>query len=180
MKVLSFIFFLGVIIMPVRNYYISAETEKFFDKEIDRIIEEKAKKYDVRPTLIRGIINAESGNVIFSVRNDTKALSRQKWAVQSAERLGIDKDKYKFFSGGLMHPLYLNAVNFGFKGSFYEFLNPEVNIEIGVKILKGYLRKYKGDVEDAVSAYNMGSAKKKNGKYVNQDYVDKVMNWGNL
>ena len=161
--------------MPVRNYYISAETEKFFDKEVNRIIKEKSKKYGVDEKIVKGIIKAESGGVIFSVRNDTRALKKQKWATKAVDHLGLWENKYRFFSGGLMHPLYLNAISMGYNVNFYSFLNPEINIEIGIKILKNYIKKYHGNIEDAVSAYNIGSAKKKDGKYINQDYVDKVM-----
>lgn len=161
--------------MPVRNYYISADTEKFFDNEVSVIVKINSLKYGIDEKIIRGIIHAESGGVIFSVRNDTRALSKQAWAVNAIKKLGLEKNKYKFFSGGLMHPLYLNAVSFGFRGSFYEFLNPEVNIEIGCKILKGYIKKYKGNIKDAIASYNIGSAKIRNGKYINQDYVDKVI-----
>lgn len=48
------------------------------------------------------------------------------------------------------------ARELGFKGYFYEFLNPRVNIEFGCKFLAKRLEKSKGVVREALLKYNGG------------------------
>lgn len=54
--------------------------------------------------------------------------------------------------------------------------DPALGILVGVKYLNSKLRAYPGNVPSAVAAYNAGSARKtKDGRYVNQAYVDAVL-----
>ena len=52
--------------------------------------------------------------------------------------------------------------------------SPVVGIEYGCRYLARQLERYGSEVE-AVAAYNAGSARRSGDEFVNQSYVDKVM-----
>ena len=95
-------------------------------------------------------------------------------------------------SWGPMQIMGATARWLGFKGTFLsELIEPEVGIEYGCKYLANLKRRFSGNsknncnqVDDIaifcdkkISAYNAGSPRKKaDGTYVNQKYVDKVLN----
>lgn len=59
-----------------------------------------------------------------------------------------------------------------------ELLKPETNVLIGVKYIAQNLKRYNNDYDKAIAAYNAGSARyKKDGSFINQDYVNKVKRW---
>ena len=62
-----------------------------------------------------------------------------------------------------------------FKGHITELLNPALNIQLGLKYFRNLLVKYDWNYLDAVAAYNSGTAKKVNGRYLNQEYLDKYL-----
>lgn len=90
-----------------------------------------ANRYSVDPALVKAIIMAESNY-------NPRAISK-KGAV------------------GLMQLMPTTAAALGVKDS----LNPEHNINGGVKYLKKLLNQFEGDLELAVAAYNAGSKKVK-------------------
>lgn len=90
------------------------------------IIEKTAAKYNVDPTLVQSIIKAESN---FDAS-----------AVSSAGALG------------LMQLMPATAASLGVSDP----LNPEQNIEGGVKFLSKLLSRYNGNVSLALAAYNAG------------------------
>ncbi len=47
----------------------------------------------------------------------------------------------------------------GFKGTEEQLMDPKVNIYYAGKYLKHQMKRYKGSIQKAVIAYNMGSAK---------------------
>lgn len=65
----------------------------------------------------------------------------------------------------------------GFKGTTEELWhNPEINHYYAMKYFKWQLERYDGDLLKAIAAYNSGSIKyKRNGDFVNLNYVRKVM-----
>lgn len=80
-------------------------------------------------------------------------------------------------SYGLMQVLDTTAKDLGLKGDPKALYIPEVGISYGVKYLGRQLRRYAGDLEKAVAAYNAGTARKRSdGRFTNQSYVDFVFN----
>lgn len=77
------------------------------------------------------------------------------------------------FSWGLMQVMGTVLRELGFSGSFLEMVDPALSIEYGCRKLKELLDKH-ATRDDAIAAYNAGSAKRVGGVYVNQSYVDKV------
>ena len=90
------------------------------------IVEDMARKYNIEPSLIRAIIEAES-------RGDPLAVSR-KGAM------------------GLMQLMPQTAAELDVRNPF----SPEENIEGGVRYLKYLLDRFNGDLRLAIAAYNAG------------------------
>lgn len=123
---------------------------------IDSYISSSAQKYNVEPALIRAHIKAESN-----------------WS-PSASRYEPHLNDYSF---GLMQVLLRTAreQSGNAKLTTEQLLDPQTNIDIGTKYVAYQLKRYKGNIKDAISAYNAGSAKKVAvDTYSNQAYVDKV------
>jgi hypothetical protein len=145
------------VLMPVKNYYISEETELVEQEFIKEMIKEIAPKYGVEVALVQAIIKQESGGEIFSRRYDYKPLSKQAWFNSAMQRNGF-KGKEYYYSAGLCQVLYLVAkLDYGFDGTFYDLFDPKNNIEICCKILSKLSKKYGGDIKKMASAYNAGS-----------------------
>ena len=77
-------------------------------------------------------------------------------------------------SFGLMQIMFPTAWTEGFRREPEELLVPEVNLVYGTKRFFHLLERYENPV-DAVAAYNAGTPRRREGVYVNQPYVDFVM-----
>lgn len=85
-------------------------------------------------------------------------------------------------SYGLMQVLLRTAKQFIPDIIADQLYDPETNMNVGVAYIAQNLNKYGGNIQDAIAAYNAGTAKKNaDGKYVSssgntvvQSYVDKV------
>lgn len=78
-------------------------------------------------------------------------------------------------SYGLMQIMGGRARELGFKSELTRLLSPELGVEYGCKHLASCYQRF-GQLDDsAIAAYNAGSPRRgPDGKFVNQDYVDKV------
>lgn len=77
---------------------------------------------------------------------------------------------------GLMQVMPYN----GRKMECGDLTDPKLNIACGVRVLKGFLRYYKGDIVYALSGYNAGFAQPNNARREgrlpkNRSYVEKVL-----
>ena len=84
------------------------------------------------------------------------------------------KDGGPHTSVGLCQIQLRTARGLGFTGSEEELAHPGVNAIYAAKYLSKQAKRY-GSWIHAISAYNMGSLKQKNGQYINQSYVDAVL-----
>jgi len=76
---------------------------------------------------------------------------------------------------GLMQVMGANYRAMGYTGPLTAlFEDVDSQLRYGIRFFLNLYKKY-GNVEDAVAAYNAGSPRKKNGRYINQRYVDKVL-----
>jgi soluble lytic murein transglycosylase-like protein len=119
--------------------------------EFHNIVEEKAKKHNVDPKLVKAVISAESN-----------------WNPQAVSHKG---------AVGMMQLMPKTANDLGV-GNRY---NPEENIEGGVKYLKYLLDKFNGNLTLALAAYNAGPARVEKDNRVPSipetiNYVKRVMN----
>lgn len=80
-------------------------------------------------------------------------------------------------SFGLMQVIGRTARGEGFTGYLPELFDPATGLEWGIRHLQWLQNRYE-DLTDVIAAYNLGHVQKAHGsnKYVNQDYVDKVLN----
>lgn len=122
---------------------------------LEPVINEMAQKYGIEPAWIKAHIKAESN-----------------WDV-NASRFEAHKGDA---SWGLMQLLLVTARGVLSQPDLTttQLINPRVNIEAGTKFLSQLWARF-GNMRDAIAAYNAGSPRLgKDGKYVNQAYVDKV------
>jgi len=94
--------------------------------EIDKYVDEMAKKHNVDPELIRAVIAAESG-----------------YNPSATSRKGAQ---------GLMQLMPGTAQQLGVHDAY----NAKENLEAGVRYLRALLDKYNGDLDKALAAYNAG------------------------
>ncbi len=118
-----------------------------------------AQKYGVDPALVFAHIQVESS-----------------WNPQAYR----SEPQINDASWGLMQLLLKTARSISGNSSLTasELLNPETNIDLGTRYIAQQMKRYNNNVDDAIAAYNAGSARRKSdGIYINQDYVDKVNKW---
>ena len=124
-------------------------------ERLEPIINEMAQKYGIDPAWVKAHIKAESN-----------------WDI-NASRFEAHKGDA---SWGLMQVLLKTAQEVLGDPNLTttQLINPRVNIEAGAKFLSQLWSRF-GNMRDAIAAYNAGSPRlNAQGKYVNQNYVDKV------
>jgi len=93
-----------------------------------------------------------------------------------APKNNISKDTEEILqkcSIGVMQVMGAVARELGHTNSLVDLFQPEIGIKYGCLKLRELMLKH-GSEADVISAYNQGSPRKKEGKYENQGYVDKV------
>jgi soluble lytic murein transglycosylase-like protein len=115
------------------------------------IVDEKSRKHNVDPRLVKAVIAAESG-----------------WNPMAISPKG---------AVGIMQLMPKTASDMGVSNRY----NPEENIEGGIKYLRHLLDKFRGNLTMALAAYNAGPARVEKVKGVPSipetvNYVRKVMN----
>ncbi|MBR9706077.1 lytic transglycosylase domain-containing protein [Candidatus Pacearchaeota archaeon] len=82
-------------------------------------------------------------------------------------------------SYGLMQILYPDTLDFindyyGYEYTRNDLLNPEINIFLASSYIR-YLKTRYNKISDIIASYNAGSVIKRNGLYINQTYVNKIL-----
>jgi len=158
---------------------------------IDERVSYVANKHGIPVDLVSAIVQVESGGNTWAMRYEPHY--RWLWDVEQNAPLrtlvsgmpaprGVSRvtelhgQKTSF---GLMQVMGAVARELGFKGPFLtELCDPVCGLEYGCKHLRNYHKRF-GTWEQAVVAYNAGSPRKrKDGKWVNQGYLDKVLSSG--
>jgi soluble lytic murein transglycosylase-like protein len=125
------------------------------------------------------MIKLESNNNKYAVRYEdlyqwtVKPYSDYHW-YDNTEEVGQKTSwGYMQIMGGVARKL-------GFEERFLsQLVEPKYGIKYGCIHLKNFYDKY-GNWQDAISSYNQGSPRKdSNGNYINQNYVDKVLEYWN-
>lgn len=112
-----------------------------------------SSKHRIRPAIVSAVIHQESN-----------------WNPNAFR----EEPKVKDASRGLGQILLGTARQYGYKGTPEGLFDPATNVDWTAYILISLWNKYKNNAE-MFSAYNAGTPKrKKNGKFVNQEYVDSV------
>lgn len=138
---------------------------------------ESSSVYDVDPDLIGAFVLVESAGNTFAIRHEPEwsyILDVKDWAkkVGSSEPTELNG---QMTSWGLMQIMGTVAREHGFDEWFPKLCVPELNLHYGIMHFKKKLQRF-NSLEDAIASYNAGSPRRhKNGAYVNQAYVDKVL-----
>lgn len=142
--------------------------------EIRALIEVAAKGYGLDPDLVEAeVMQESSGKVVCSRYEDAF------WNHYIVPmKLEFQEGKDRATSWGLMQIMLQVAREYGFAGTPQELMDPTTNLDYGCKHLRNKIRRY-GRVDKGIAAYNAGSAIYKQGTttFVNQAYVDSVMNY---
>lgn len=145
--------------------------------QFDQIINEKAKLFNLDPLLVKAIIYVESAGDPWAWRYEPK------WAYfYKVEEFAADLDitdaterTAQAFSYGLTQCMGSVARELGWMGPLPELFKPDLAIFYGCKKLNQLWQRWPNQ-KDVISAYNQGSPRKfKDGRYMNQPYVDKVL-----
>jgi len=140
------------------------------------IIFKYAAKYSLDPLLIASIILAESKGdpSAINVNDNTRWFTEvQKYALMLNYDAEIEEDG-QGTSWGLGQITGCVARERGFHGYFNQLFKPEINIKYMTKHLDVLHSRY-DDQNDIIASYNAGSPRiKKDGKYVNNNYVKRV------
>jgi len=127
--------------------------------------------------LIYAIIDVESGWNPFAVRYEPHWRYIVPVSNTMLAKMGITKDteeQLQKFSWGLMQIMGSVARELNYTEILTKLVIPAENINVGIRKVMALAKKYK-NIEDIIASYNAGSPRKISGKYVNQDYVDKVL-----
>lgn len=143
------------------------------------LIYTKANDFSLDAFLIAAICWTESSGFVYAVRYEPnyrwlfkveKFAGQQKITVTTEETL--QKQSY-----GLVQIMGATARWLGYSGALPALYKPENNLYWGCRYLKYLTDKY-DDLASVVSAYNAGSPRKApDGRFVNQEYVDKVLGY---
>lgn len=141
------------------------------------MIEQKSMELGVDPCLVASIVWCESMGDTYSSRYEP-AYRYTFRVAEFAKDLGITKETeevHQKTSFGLMHIMGGVARELGFRHHLLALTDPVVGLHFGCLKLKRICQKY-SDFYDVIASYNAGSPRKNSlGRYVNHDYVDRVL-----
>jgi len=142
------------------------------------LISRQATSHNLDPALVGAFIQVESSG------KGSRSRFEPAWGYfltpdLFAKSLGITRETEEIHqktSWGLMQIMGGVARELGFTDNLPKLIVPAININFGCMHLSKLIAKYQA-LPDAIASYNAGSPRKTaDGKYVNQDYVDKVTN----
>jgi soluble lytic murein transglycosylase-like protein len=140
------------------------------------LICEKSEQYNVDKNLIKAIIKVESAFNPLAIRYEPNFLyfvDVEKFAKKNNISIATEGILQKC-SYGLMQLMGATARSLGFEDTLIKLFDPNLNLDWGLSFLSKLLKKY-DSIEDVIASYNAGVARRREGRYVNQSYVDKVM-----
>jgi len=141
---------------------------------MEELIMQASSQYGVPAAILYGIMMAESSGNKWALRYEPNfrwLYNPEEYAIRQTEETERIMQKTSF---GLFQIMGATARELGYDEHFLSgLLDPETNIKYACLYLKRQYRRYE-NWEDAIAAYNAGSARKTNGRYVNQQYVDRV------
>lgn len=160
-----------VMLIPILNNMIILDK-----KLIDSLVNPVADKWDIDPSWLKAIISTESSWDTCAIRyepNYVYLYNTETCAKVCRVTLGTEIATQKM-SWGLCQIMGALAREQGFVKMLPELIDPKVNIyQLAVRI--DHLRGIKNDQNWIFAAYNAGpGVKEMDGKYPNQQYVDKV------
>lgn len=101
-----------------------------------------------------------------------------RWLFGDQSKMSVAEKLGQKHSWGLMQVMGGVAREYGCVTAFTELWDPKVGLHYGLRHLRRLFAKH-NNWPDTIAAYNAGSPVKIDGKYKNQDYVDKVLAYWN-
>ena len=146
----------------------------------ERLAKEYAEKYNIPSFVVFAVIEQESAWDQLACRYEEKFIWIQPHGVISdlatKNRISYATEKsLQKHSFGLMQIMGSTIRDLGWKGSLlHAIYDPALGLDLGCQFLRRQYLKYRKWPE-AFAAYNAGSARYVNGRFINQEYVDSVL-----
>jgi hypothetical protein len=144
-----------------------------------KVFKDVCARFKVDPNLLAAIVTVESTWDQLAFRYEPTFMNT--WKPAEFARIhritSLSETVGQRMSYGLTQIMGGTARWLGFTEPLPKLFDPAVNLEFGVRWFVSRTARYEV-LEDAIAAYNFGSAKKDplTGQYANQEYVDKVLN----
>ncbi len=151
----------------------------------DTLIVETAERHELPVKLVRAIVAVESSGNPWATRYEPGFYARYvhgKGHATFGHCSRSTEEISRAMSWGLMQVMGQTARENGYKGDFLaELCDPATGLDWGCRYLTRQLKRYQGNLEAAVAAYNAGSATRdEHNQWRNQGYVDRVRAAGGL
>lgn len=146
--------------------------------EVTQTVDDIARRFGLNPNLVKAIIEVESDWRPYAIRYEPtyQHFSKPAHHAKVHHITPRTEQVMQACSWGLMQVMGATAREMGYNLPMPLLCEPSIGVEYGVRYLASQLARYDNNVEDAVAAYNAGSARKAaNGSYTNQSYVTKVL-----
>lgn len=145
-------------------------------ESLRQIIETKAGKYGIDPDLVQAFVLQESSGNPNSKRFEPDFFRRYIMPMKITDPV---EREGRATSWGLLQVMGQVARELGYQGAFEGLFDPSTGLEYGCKKLSRCIKRYPGDLDSAIAAYNAGTARHtnhedENSPFVNQSYVDGV------
>lgn len=140
-------------------------------------IEDKAKHFSLDPDIVEAIVLTESSGRPDAWRYEPNFFAKYVRDNPNFEHCTGKEKEVLATSWGLMQVMGLVAWELGLKHNIRATLcTIDGGLWYGCMHFARFIKKY-GNENDAIASYNAGSARMKDGQYVNADYVAKVMRY---
>ncbi len=150
--------------------------------ELKKLIEEAAEKHGLPARLVEAVVEVESGGNPWAFRHEPAFFERYvrgDASVRAKAPCSLATERQALAtSWGLMQVMGATARGLGYPGPFIaQLCEPAVGIEYGCKLLARLRDRHAATLgwPGVAAAYNAGSPRlDKDGRFVNQPYVDKI------
>lgn len=143
------------------------------ESELIRLIRQHPDRGEVPVDCVKAVCFVESGFNEWAYRYE----SHYKWFMGSEETLTSTERTGQMISWGLMQVMGGVAREHGFTGDLPQLCDPSTGLKYGLLHLRKFYAKY-GTWQEALASYNAGSPRKNaEGKFFNQNYIDKVLRY---
>jgi soluble lytic murein transglycosylase-like protein len=149
-------------------------------EQLQPIIDAKAEEFGIESSLVEAFCMTESTFNIRATRYEANFYKNYIQPMLAHNAIDPKEALGRATSWGLMQIMGQVAREKGFKGEFEELFDPEIGLKYSLRHLRNFIEHYEPNLDDAIASYNAGSPRKgKDGKYVNQSYVDRIHKYQN-
>lgn len=146
--------------------------------EFRDLVKEVAAAHALHPEFVAAFVSTESAGIPEVTRYEKEWSFFHQPVSDIAAKLKITvatEQMAQSHSYGLMQIMGATARDLGYEGYLHELCQPKLGLEFGCRYLAQKQLRYQ-DLGDLISSYNAGTPRKNTAGYMNQQYVDTVMN----